>query len=202
MILAPLHLNAVPTPGALLGTTGTNELIDTINNGLGMASNFFGSIHDVFSKGRQLFIQNNIEPIRQIGRTLKQAANKLLRNDVIYAMVEEKDYQYVPPSMQLPILLYEPIRQLHKQGRVHGFGYDPMSLPEEDAYGRLINNGSADLHTDVNKDGEFDLKWVWCTEDPDLSFEELDYIEQTRYYLDEIISQKKFDPTDYPEPLS
>lgn len=202
MILAPLYLSSAPSPGALLGTTGTQELVQQINNNLGMASNFFGSVDDIFAKGRQAFIQNIVEPIRQVGNTIKGVTNKLLKNDVIMPLIEENDYAYVPPAMHMPILLYEPMRNLHDQGRIYGFGYDPANMPTEDVYGRLINNGTVDLAKDMESDGTITFIHEWDTDDPDLSHEELSYIEQTRRYLDEIIEQRKFDPTDYPNMLS
>lgn len=202
MILAPLYLDSAPSPGALLGTTGTNELVQQINNNLGMSSQFFGSVDDIFAKGRQAFVQNIVEPIRQVGHTIKGVTNKLLRNDVIMPLIQEDDFEYIPPTMHMPILMYEPVRQLHDQGRVHGFGYDPANMPTEDVYGRLIDNGVVDLDTDMEEDGSITFCHEWDTDDPDLSFEELNYIEQTRMYLDEIIQQRKFDPTDYPNMLS
>jgi hypothetical protein len=201
MILPPLQLSGNITPGTLLGTTGTQELIQSINQNLGMSSEYFGSVHDIFNKGRQVFMQNIIEPIRQIGTQIRSAANKLLRNDVIAPLITPDDYQYVPPSMHMPILMYEPVRKLHKQGRVYGFGYEPENLPDEDVYGRLINNGSMNTYVDLNTKGEYTLEWTWKSSDPELEFTELDHIEQTRQYLDEILRDQLFDPTDYDSPL-
>lgn len=194
----PIRLDAVPTPGALLGTSGSAELIANINSRLGLVSDYFGSVHDVFSRGRQAFVRNIVEPIRQVGLQVRQAANKFVKNDVYIPLVDRKDFEeYIPPCMQMPILMHEPVRRLHEQGRISGFGIAPEALPEEDAYGRLINNGVVeDLASAMDKNGEFTVYWEYDTMDPDLSHQDLDYIEQTRDAITAMLGgSDRWDPT-------
>lgn len=198
-IMPSISLNALPTPGALLGTQGTRDIIDRINSSMNMGQEFFGSVNDLFQKGRSVFMQSTIEPIRNITYNLTQTANKILKNDVIIPLKKEKDFTFVPPCMQEPIIMYEPVRKLFEQGRVSGFGFDPDNLPEEDVWGRLINNGVVEsVFESMDDDGRVELNYTWYVSDPDPSFEELDYVETTRHAIDKMLANTDFDPTCYP----
>lgn len=198
-MLQPIYLNAVPSPGSLLGTEGTADIIRSINLNMGMDHGFFGSVNDVFQAGRQAFVQNIIEPIRRVTTQLKNTAAKLLRNDVIVPLVTIEDFHYVPPKMHMPILMYEPVRALHAEGRIDGFGYNAEDLPTEDVYGRLISNGRVDdVRAAMDKTGTFEVHYCFDSMDPELSFEELDYIDTTRQAIDELLANTSVDPTNAP----
>jgi len=195
-----LTLDAVPSAGALLGTGVTSDIINTINQNLNTGYEFFGSVADIFSNSRQMFVNNIIKPIRDVTVQLAATAAKLIRQDKIRAIVEWDDFAYVPPSMHMSILTFDPIRELHKQGRVDGFGYDPDVVPVEDAYGRLINNGVVeDVLQAINKAGEYEFTWEFDSDDPVLSYEELDHIADTREAILELLNTTSYDPTNYPQ---
>lgn len=190
-----IHVGAVPTLGAIAGTIGTNELLDRINKDLN--SGFFSSIDDIFAKGREMFINNRIIPIRQIGNTIKNAIGIGNNNDVMIPITSEDRLKSIPTCMHLPILTYKPIRKLFNEGRIFGFGYE--YIPEEDVYGRLIDNGKIDdLAEAMDDDGYVKFSWEFYGDDPELTYEQQEIIEESRAYIDKVLKETDFDPTDYP----
>lgn len=195
---APTSMGSI-SAGALLGTTGTSELVSSINSSLG-GSNFLSGLSQTFHDIRNSFMENVIRPIQMGRQAISKRVNLLLNPDVIRPLIEEADFRSVPPSMFLPIVMYPPVRSLLEQGRISGFGFDPDNLPEEDVYGRLINNGTVDdVLGAADKDGQVWFTWEWWSTDPDLSFDELGAIERTREAISQILANTLFDPTDYPE---
>jgi len=191
-----LQLGCVPTLGSLVGNAGNSDLLKQINGEL-HGSNFFNSVDDILSKGREMFVHNFVEPIRKIGNTVKNALGAFDYDDKII-MIDTKDKLHeIPTCMHIPILQYAPIRKLFDEGRIFGFGYN--AIPTGDPYGRLINNGTvSDVAAEMDKKtGEIEFDMTWKSTDPDLSFSELDSIEASRKFIDEILENTRFDPTDY-----
>jgi len=190
-----LGTNSV-TLGNLVGSSGTPDLLRQINGDLGN-SNFFNSIDDMLSKGRQMFVTNIVEPIRKVGNVIKNALGSFEHNDRIIPIVTEDQLASIPIPMHMPVLQYAPVRKLFDEGRIFGFGY--AAVPEGDPYGRLINNGTIpDVAEAMDKNGAIWYDYHFKSTDPDLSFTELDSIEDTRKYIDQVLENETWDPTDYP----
>lgn len=192
-------LNALPSISSLLGTTGGRSVTEMINNQFGNSS-FFESAGNVFKKGKDLFVQNFVDPIREMASSLKDLTRTLNipKEDVMIPLTSEKDFIDIPPCMYLPILLHEPVMDLFKQGRIFGFGYNYEFVKnQEDVYGRLVDNGRiTDVASAIDENGFAEFKYEYKSTDPDLSWDQLDIIEQTRNYVDELILKTKKDPTD------
>jgi hypothetical protein len=191
-----IKLNATVGLGQLVGLSGTDELLGQINNSLSN-SNFFNSIDDILTKGRQLYVTNIINPIKAIGNTIKnQIAGFIVTNEIMVIDTEDT-LANVPSVMHLPILQYKPIRDLYDEGRIFGFGAD--FIPDGDPYGRLISNGAVeDVAEAMDKEGYIEHKYRFESTDPILTFGELDKICATREFVDKILSETNFDPTDMP----
>ena len=190
-----LTLNAVPDVGDLFGSSGSDSLLRQINEGM-QGSNFFGGTTDYLAKARSVFVENIIQPIRDIGNTLRNIINITEYDDRIISITEEDMLKCIPTSMHMPILTYAPVKKLFDEGRIFGFGYD--YVPEEDTYGRLINNGTVEHVLDVISDeGEITFNYEFKGSDPDLSFDELQSIRETREFIDWILDNTDYDPTDY-----
>lgn len=187
------------SPGALLGTTGTAELVRSINESLG-GSNLIPAAHHASMRGiRESFVREVLMPIQRGRDSVVQQVNILMNPDVIRPLIDPVDFSSVPPCMYIPIVMYPPVLNLLKQGRISGFGFDPDNLPDEDVHGRLINNGTCDdVQAAYEKHGELVLESVFYSTDPKLTFEELDALEETRESIDYILDNTRFDPTDYP----
>lgn len=190
-----LTLNTVPTMGDLFGSSGSDALLRQINNEM-QGSSFFGGTADYLAKARNMFVENIIQPIRAIGNTLKNIINITEYDDKIITIDEEELLKCIPTSMHMPILMYAPVKKLFDEGRIFGFGYD--YVPDDDTYGRLINNGVVESVLDqMDENGEIEFKYEFRSGDPDLSFEEIESIRDTREFIDWFLDNTKLDPTDY-----
>ena len=136
-------------------------------------------------------------------------ANDMLRSITDFRAITETDQLcYIPEPMQLPILCMPEIRTLHQEGAIYGFGVPVGAVPEEDIYGRLIDNGKAVVESLKDNPEEVYQTWIWNTSDPELSFSDLDNIESTRRFLREFLENqaasgdKQLDPTDFPNEMS
>lgn len=193
--MSMLTFGVVPTPGSLFGTLAPKELLSQINMDL-TNSGFFNSIDDRLSECRQAFITNVIEPVRNIGNTALNIIGSVLGGNRIIPITEEDMLRAIPTCMHMPILQYAPVKKLFDQGRIFGFGYD--YVPDEDPYGRLINNGTCfDVLDNMDENDEITLTWEFRSDDPELSFEDLDAIEETRNFIDKFLLESNLDPTDY-----
>lgn len=190
-----LTFTSVPTISSLVGTTGSDSLIRSINVELNN-SDFFGGINDYLSAARTAFVNNIVQPIRVVGNTIRNLVGMLDYEDRYIAITTPDLMRNIPVCMHDPILAYEPIRKLFDENRIFGFGRE--YIPQEDPYSRLISNGTVnDVLAAMNPKGEFSVKHEFWSTDPELSFEELESIEETRNYIDHILATTNYDPTDY-----
>jgi hypothetical protein len=186
----------IPNPGALLGTTGSADLIRTINDSLGCSS-FFGTIHDAHTAITNAFIEKVVTPIREMASDLRNLAVAMHNPDELRPLIEPEDFRYTPTCMQLPIVMYTPVRKLLEQGRVNGYGYDPSQLPTENVYERLVNNGFVADVVEAAGDKHFaPLQWEYWSDDPDMTIEEIEAVQRTYEAIDYILLHTAWDPTD------
>lgn len=204
MRMAPTaHLSTMPSPGALLGTTGTSDLIQSINDSIGNTE-WFESARNAFSPMHNAFVQNVINPIRQATSALTSTVVSYLNPDTFRPLVQETDLQSIPPCMHIPILMMPAVHQLHTQGRIDGFGYDPDTMPYEDVYGRMLQNGHIEnvLDTPPDNAAYHPISYTWTTDDPALDPEEVEAIRDTREFIEAYVERTGIDPTAYPNEIS
>lgn len=191
-----IQCNGIPSLGNLIGTSGSDNLLKTINNEM-RNSDFFGSINDIMQTGRQMFVANFVEPIRSIGNTIKNVIGMTNREDEYISITSSDMLRSIPTCMHLPILMYKPVRKLFDDGRIFGFGH--QTIPDEDPYGRLIKNGTIDdLAEAMDDNGIVEFSYEFKSTDPDLTFDQLESIRETREFLEEFLRTNDEDPTDYP----
>lgn len=188
--------------GNILGTSGAQDLLKTINQQAGFGSSYFGSENDPFKDSYMHFMSTVIQPIRDVRLQLHAANATVQREDKYVEILSEEDLKAgVPPCMYDGILTFGPIRELAQDGRIEAFGIDVNNYPIEDEYGRLIQNGRVDLIPENIVDGMVELVWEWKTTDPIVTDEELDILDTTRRYLHEFIMDEEtmhLDPTSIP----
>lgn len=185
-----LQLNTnILSLGALLGSTGQQDLINNINARCGGGS-FFGSMSDPFRTDFHSFMTTVIEPIRQVQMTLASTAQQLLNPDSYRPITNETELAAgIPPCMQLGIIYYAPIRQMLDEERIDGFGIDPKTLEEEDPYASVLESGYKELHSDfLGPKGEFELQWIEKSTDPIMTADEKMALRLTRQYALEFIT--------------
>ena len=199
MNIRVIDMTVQPTLGNLIGTMVPDEIISNINSKLQNIGNNAMSVYNYISEEGKKFISKIVNPIKQQAKMISSAI--LEHADVIKPITCEKDLENIPMAMHLPIVLYKPVRDLLEQGRIFGFGIDPSYLGE-DYYGRLIDNGKVEdvLNNLIKEDDKYyvEFNYKFKSTDPDLEIEELEFIEETRNYLDKILKETKLDPTDYP----
>lgn len=181
-----------PSLGALSGSRVSNEVFESINSGAHRS--FFG---DDFRHMSQEFFQRYVAPMDQISFDISRTVNAVLNPDRIRILNTMDDFKSIPLSMEIPILLFEPVRKAALEGRVSGFGYDPEWLPE-DMYGRLIDNFTCeDVLTAKDEDGYYPIQATMFSDDEVLSDDKLYAISETRDYIrNHILKKTDRDPTD------
>lgn len=192
--------SALPSLGSLLGTGGTQELVQHLNRS-NPSSVFFGSSDDRFAHYRTQFMDTVLQPIYQASNVLQKTYNEVVNNDYIHPITSEEDLaKGIPSCMHEIVLTHEPIRHLHRQGRIDAWGYQASEWKDKpDRWGRLIENGEVDIMNDEpNEDGEYVFCYTYRPGDPDHSVEDLYSAEATREFLEELIDTTEYDPTDYP----
>jgi hypothetical protein len=184
----------------LLGTTSSQALIDDINARSG-ATSFFSTVDDPFKSNFQHFMNNVVQPFREVGRLAEATARKVFQRDIIRAIDSEKELKKgIPPCMQMPIIYHPRIRRMLEEERIDGFGINPKDLEPEDIYEATLENGYVDL-CNVGEDGTFVVKHIETNEFPELSYEEAEKIRITREFIDQFIDDETLgvmDFTDYP----
>lgn len=110
----------------------------------------------------------------------------------VQALRRVEDFRDIHPDMHLPILWHKPVREAVIRGEMEGFeGIDASVLGEDDPFERLINNGTGE----ISEDGTFELNWRFETDDPELSYRDLDVIEEMRLFIDQELIVNGIDPT-------
>ena len=206
MYIAPLAEALItPSLGSLLGTSATSDVLSYLNHQYGNQNGvIFGQagdpLADRFNNLMTLVQTKLVDTNTMIQQTTLAVSNPLQ----IQAITSEEQLYNTPVSMQLPILMYQPIRELFEQDRIYGYGFCKENLPQEDVFGRLIDNGKVTLNKNFYADGKIPDYTVeeWVSTDPNLTFTELDTIEETREWIEKYLRDQMReggemrDPTD------
>ena len=185
--------------GAILGTCGSQSLIDGINEQCGSGS-FFGNMErDPFSTGFYNFMQQVIEPLRETKHLLETVSAQVQEPDVFKAITTVEELRKgIPPCMQLGVIYHPPVRQMLEEERIDGFGINPKTLEKKDPYEDLIKSGKWEGNS-------LDIQGEWAgvtfyekSTDPELTYEEIRCLEATRKFIDKFMADeetKHYDPT-------
>lgn len=193
-----------PTLGALTGSCHSQSVIDTLNSKWGNTGGvIFGQPGDPYMDRYKALTSQIVDNLVSAGNIVAETNAVILQRNEITPIINEEDLSTCSPAMQLPILMYAPVRELFEADRIDGYGFKKENLPEEDVFGRLINNGRIELTGQVKgeKKPEF-YEWLWKSDDPDLTEKDLEYIEATRGWLDTWLLEQmapggtRKDPTD------
>lgn len=189
--------------GAILGTSGSSELISSINQRCGGGS-FFGSMDDPFRAGYQSFMTKIVEPIRQVQQTLFNTAKVLFHKDSYRPIDSREELEKgIPPCMQLGIVYYAPIRRMLEEESIDGFGIDVKTLREDDPFEPVLSSNFAELHSTVLKGkGDFELVYHEYSDSPEMEHDEIKALRATREYIDRFIVDDEtqcFDFTSFPD---
>ncbi len=192
-----LNLNCMPNIGAAIGSSLSGSYLDQLNDNLG-GSMYFDNVDDLLFKGRQMFYDNIVKPVKDSISTIKNMISTSIAVGGYIPIDKEELLDKIPVTMHMSILQYAPVRKLFDEGRIFGFGYD--EIPLGDPYHRLcVTNGrNEDILDEMDKDGYLSTYFEYHGDDPELEWEEMDSVVATREYLDTLLNDTDIDPTDYP----
>lgn len=186
---------------SLLGVRGYQEVLQNINQNAG--GSYYGSESDPFRQGFQTFMTKVVEPIRNAGNMIYNAVSNFIVRDEIRPITNVNELaKGIPPKMQLPIIYYEPVRQMLDDGAIDGFGIDPSRLVKDDPYKDICESGVCDVNIDtIDDNGNYTVEFIHNSWDPDLTPDEAMALTLTREFIDKFLDDevtKYLDPTNYP----
>lgn len=203
-------LNLIDLPSAIplscfMGSTGMQDVIDHMNSrwntqgsGVIFGEGVFGDRYRAFT---DLVSSRQSNTIRMV----EKAIQSVTCPDMFQYISCVEDLERVPPCMYVPLLTHAPMRKLLEEGRISGWGVNIGELPEEDICGRLINNGRIDTADEEwRKDKERGVSYIFKSDDPDYTIEQLNMIETSRAFIDSYLEEQlgpggdNLDPTDLP----
>ena len=187
-------LSMMPSLGAMIGNTHSSEVLERLNMASG-GGVIFGQPGDPIRDRYQHLTGVLMNTLHAADDLIMKTRQMIQQPEKMVPITSIEAVQTMPPCMQLPFVMYEPIRTLLTDKRIDGFGIDPRFLPDEDVYGRLISNGKADISA-----GDKEFVWEWRTDDPKLSEEDLDAIEQTRNWIDRWLVEEMQPGGEYRDP--
>jgi hypothetical protein len=183
---------AMPSLGVLIGSRVSHGVFDQIQE-TGHSS-FFGSEFDTLTRD---FFQRHVEPLERVRVELQDTMAAIMNPDYFRILQSFDAFRSVPLCMELPILMFGPVKQAFLEGRLEGYGYNPESLPEEDVFGRMIDNSRCeDVEAASDANGYYTVTARVESDDPELSDDDLWAIERTRdFILSRILNETDRDPT-------
>lgn len=181
-----------PSLGILLGTRASSDVFNTINAN-GHAS-LFGSD---YAHMHQDFYERHVRPVNSLNFELERTVNMIMNPDRFRILNTMDDFKSIPTCMEMAILCFEPVRSLAMHGQVEAFGYNPDTLPEEDMFGRLIDNFTCeDVGEVADNEGYYTVSGTLYSDDLDMSDDELYAVRRTREFIrDKILNGTDLDPT-------
>lgn len=195
-----ITVTTIPDAGMLLGTHGSQEILNEINSRFASSGVMFGSDSDPMADCYKEFKRTHVNLARDTINLLEKA-NAIVGRDQnkIIELSCEEDLVEIPTCMYLPILTYEPIRKLYKKESIFGWGVEDEFVADADPYDHVIKNGLIETNIDGTWPKEY--CWMWTTEDPYISIEDRDKLLFSRRFVSAYIEKQILegtmrDPTD------
>lgn len=191
-------LSSLPKCGALLGTSGGQEIFDALNARNSGSGIMFGSENDPFADQYNQFTTQFVDVARTTLYELEEASAVVSAPTTYVELSTEEDLRTVPPSMYAPLLTYKPIRDMFQSDQIAGWGVDKDLVPDNDPYENSLKWGL--IESDMHGDWPEYVTWSWDSEDLDIPYEHRDKVLHSRRYLamfiaDQLRGDLK-DPTD------
>ena len=204
MYIAPMtEVLITPSLSSLLGTNASSDVLTYLNNQYGSQGGvIFGQPGDPLADSFNNLMNVVTQQLVQTDQIVQDTVTAVEQPYMIRAITSEEQLYHTPVSMQLPILMYAPVRKLFEEDRIYGYGYDKTCLPDEDVFGRLIDNGSVVFNPDHYEDKKIPeyITEEWKTDDPILSEEELEDIEKTRAFVMRYLQEQMKEGGDMRDP--
>lgn len=212
MYVARLYeIDNVPNLSAMIGSVGSQDVIDQINMRWGGASTVaFGQVSNPMDTGYQQFLNLVNGQLARTDNIVQQVTQSVLYPETWRTIDSEEALVMPPASMQVALLMTPPILDLFKNHQISGWGWNPDTFPDTDMYERTLNNGMVETRPDPNDvPDEVVTEWSTDTADYDVDEDE-DYfaLVRSRKYLTKLLEQElgpdgqRRDPTDLSQTMS
>lgn len=179
---------SMPDAGMLLGTTAPQHILESINAQFNNGAVAFGGIGDMFADTYNQFNRAFVQASNTTLHMLEKAKVLISSRDRFSYVTREDDLLSIPPCMYAPLLTYEPIRDMHANERIDGWGIDPNTMPDVDPYENVLNRG----FVETDEKGHFPetVYWTWSTDDPVLSMEDCEMIMDSRRFIENFLANE------------
>ena len=212
MYVARLYeIDNVPNLSAMIGSVGSQDVIDQINMRWGGASTVaFGQVSNPLNTGYQQFLNLVNGQLARTDNLVSQVAQSVLYPETWRTIDSEEALIMPPPSMQVALLMTPPILERFKDYQISGWGWDPSTFPDTDMYERTLTNGMAETRPDP-KDVPDEIVWEWSTDTVEYDIDEdadIDALVDSRRYLTQFLEREldpdgtRRDPTDPSQTMS
>jgi hypothetical protein len=212
MYVARLYeIDNVPTLSAMVGSVGSQDVIDQINMRWGGASTVaFGQVTNPLNTGYQQFLNLVNGQLARTDNLVQQVAQSVIYPETWRTIDSEEALVLPPASMQVALLTTPGLFERFKDHQISGWGWDPDTFPDTDPYERALNNGKVETRPDPN-DVPDEVVTEWSTDmtDYDLDNDE-DYFAliRSRKFIVKLLNQElgpdgqRRDPTDLSQTMS
>lgn len=197
-----MDIDNSPSLGAMIGTTHSPDALNALNEKWSAGGVAFGLPTNPDSDNYKHFMGLVNAQINKTDTIVRQTMESILLPNEYRVIDNETSLALMPPIMQVPMLMAPCLNDMFRDRKIWGWGWNPDTFPQEDVYGRLINNGRIEWDPrDKDTCPEF-IEIEFMQDDPDLEEEELKAIEKSRRWIADWIEKEmsdegsRRDPTD------
>ena len=188
-VLQLINLPSAIPLGLMTGQGGMQAVLDDLNSQWRSSGAVIFGGRDAFAEKFAAFSNMIGQQITEVKETVLRSIEAVCAPNKFQEITCVEDLYNVPACMFIPILTAPDVRALYDKGVLDGWCITPDQLPEEDVYGRLINNGRFDTGSE-NYDRNAPVSWTYETGDPLLDREQLDKIETSRAFISTFLEEQ------------
>lgn len=172
-----------------VGNYAPSHVLEQINRDMGAERIHFGSVGERFNSLFNTFDNLFVKTLNTAKIMIDQTKKVIQGTVTMIPILTEDDLYIVPENMHIPLLAYEPLRKLHVEEKIDGWGVSPDWVPNDDPWKPVLEFGY--IETDpITGDLPEEVFWQWSTHDPELSDSEVEALRESRRYFETMIAQE------------
>lgn len=194
MYVAPLaEIDTIPSLMAVIGSTQSQSVLDAINARYGgTASVAFGQTTNPMNEDYRNFMSLVHNKIEKADNIIREVTQSILYPEHWRVIDTEEALAAAPACMQPALLMTPGVFELFKENKLSGWDWDPDTFPNEDVYGKQLNNGKIIIDPrDPSILPEYvESEWNSAETDFELTDEQQEILEKSREYLIKLVNQE------------